>query len=364
MRAVAHRRAVREFPWEALEITALAVERRLRSARRALERSVVPHRLAESLAPVIGATVEIVVRGIDTREPAGHFTRLVFETPERDARCLVGVEPPLATALLAKLLGQRPPLVPAELALEPALLGALSALIVEAARATGAREPLRPAPVASLAEPVIVHATVILDGRPYAAALWFSPRWAREAGSSARLRDLGTLELALPLVIGVALATPGMLSALTRDAAFCPGSGLWVNATGEGRAALVAPTSSAAAFVEVLANGNLVLRERGTLDFTVSESNAMANEEPGDTPALEAAVLDAPLVVRIELGTVSMPARDWAELRPGDVIETRRRIGGPVVLRAGGRALAHGELVNIDGELGVRVTRLLPEGSE
>lgn len=360
---MAHGRAVREFPWDALDVTTLAVERRLRGARRALERSVAPAQLAASLGRVIGAPIEIVVRSVDTREPSGHFARLGFETPARDARCIVGLEPPLATALLARLLGQRPPLVPAELALEPALLGALSALVVEAARATGAREPLRPAPVSPLAEPVIVHATVILDERPYAAALWFAPRWPHDAGPTAHLRDLGNVELALPLVIGVALSTPAVLQTLTPGAAFCPGPGLWLSRKGEGRGALVAPTSSAAVFVEVRATGDLVLRERGTIDLAAPEK-AMANEEPGDTPVVEPAVLDAPLVVRIELGMVSMPAREWADLRPGDVIETRRRIGGPVVLRAGGRAVAHGELVNIDGELGVRITRLLPEGSE
>jgi flagellar motor switch/type III secretory pathway protein FliN len=72
------------------------------------------------------------------------------------------------------------------------------------------------------------------------------------------------------------------------------------------------------------------------------------------------AVLEAPIVVRLELGSVSMSARNWAELRPGDVIETGQRIAEPVLLRAGDRVLARGELVNVDGELGVRVLELMP----
>jgi flagellar motor switch/type III secretory pathway protein FliN len=42
------------------------------------------------------------------------------------------------------------------------------------------------------------------------------------------------------------------------------------------------------------------------------------------------------------------------------VIETRHRIAEPVVLRIAGREVARGELVNIEGELGVRVRELLP----
>ncbi len=70
------------------------------------------------------------------------------------------------------------------------------------------------------------------------------------------------------------------------------------------------------------------------------------------------AALDAPLVVRVELGVVTMTAREWARLRPGDVIETGRRIAEPVVLRIAGRAVAKGELVDIEGELGVRIREL------
>ena len=86
--------------------------------------------------------------------------------------------------------------------------------------------------------------------------------------------------------------------------------------------------------------------------------------EPEDSNALGEAALDAPVVVRVELGNVTLSARKWAELAPGDVIETGRRIGEPVVLRVAGREVARGELVNVEGELGVRIRELVGESAE
>jgi flagellar motor switch/type III secretory pathway protein FliN len=125
-----------------------------------------------------------------------------------------------------------------------------------------------------------------------------------------------------------------------------------------GRAVLVAPTAESGVLAELLADGRIVVGEPTKVALAAPESTVMSDAET--PPALEQAVLEAPLVVRVELASVSLPAREWASLKPGDVIETRRRVGGPVVLRAGGQALAHGELVNLEGELGVRVTRVLP----
>jgi flagellar motor switch/type III secretory pathway protein FliN len=64
---------------------------------------------------------------------------------------------------------------------------------------------------------------------------------------------------------------------------------------------------------------------------------------------------DAPVVVRVEVGTAQMLAREWAELCPGDVVTLGRKLGEPVILRAGGVEIARGELVQVDGEVGVRI---------
>jgi type III secretion protein Q len=81
-----------------------------------------------------------------------------------------------------------------------------------------------------------------------------------------------------------------------------------------------------------------------------------------DGETLTDVLLETPVVVRVELGAVSMTAREWAELGPGDVIETAQRIAEPVVLRVAGREVGRGELVNVDGHVGVRIQKLY-EGS-
>jgi flagellar motor switch protein FliN/FliY len=66
---------------------------------------------------------------------------------------------------------------------------------------------------------------------------------------------------------------------------------------------------------------------------------------------------DAPVVVRVELGAVEMKAREWAALASGDVIALGRPLGAPAILRVGGVEVARGELVQVDGEYGVRILR-------
>lgn len=67
--------------------------------------------------------------------------------------------------------------------------------------------------------------------------------------------------------------------------------------------------------------------------------------------------IKVPLVV--ELGRVDVTASDVARLRPGQVIELSRGPGDPVDLVVEGRAIGKGELVEVDGELGVRLLSLV-----
>ena len=323
--------------------------------------------MAERLGELVGVPIELVARDIDARLPPGAMWRLGFAAQSASGSASTGLgiaaEAPLVAALLSAFLRRPMAIVSAELTPEPALLGALSALIVEAARSTGAREALRPSAVPDSSGAAVVHFTVIVSGRPYAAAAWFpaEPLELEPRPRAGTLRALGAIEIQLPVVIGLGLATAAELRELREGDAFCPGTGLWVSRAGVGRAVLVAEGAEAGIGAELLPDGRIVVGEATKVALAASESNVKAD---ADAPSeLEQAVLEAPLVVRIELASVSLAAREWAALEPGDVIETRRRVGGPVVLRSGGRALAHGELVNVEGELGVRVTRILPPES-
>ena len=354
---MAGRRALEAFPWGALSRTTRRAEAKLWNARRRLEPALVPTAFGERLSALIAAEVEIVVRDVDQKPPPASFWSLGFQVAGTGEHFGVGLEAPLASALLSAFLRRPLPLVPSELSADPALLGALSALFVEAARSTGANDVIRPAPPRDASDAAVVHATLIVGGRPYAAAAWLGSELEPARPSAGLLARLASIELEVPLVIGATLSTPRELATLRPGDALCPGPDLWVKERAIGRAALVAPTSEAGLAVELLADGRIVVREPTQVALTAPESNVSQDAEPS---ALEQVVLDTPLVVRVELASVSLPAREWAGLRAGDVIETRRRVGGPVVLRAGGRALAHGELVNLEGELGVRVTRVLP----
>jgi flagellar motor switch/type III secretory pathway protein FliN len=346
------------FPWDALSRTTRHVERRLRAARRGLEQAAVVAELGERLGALANTNVEIVVRRIDERAPPGPLWRLGFVRATSGERVGVGVEAALASALLSRLLRRPIPVVPADLPPDPGLLGALSALFVEAARATGAVEALCPGPVREVADSVLVHLTVVIEKKPYLAAVWLGNAFDT-ADPMPRLRELDSLAIELPLVIGAALSSARDLAGLAVGDAFCPGPGLWVNHTGVGRAVLAAGASERGISAELLPSGQIVVREPTAIALAAPESLVKTDTETANE--LEQTVLDAPIVVRVELASVSLTAREWASLKPGDVIETERRVGGPVVLRSGGRALAHGELVNVDGELGVRVTRLMPE---
>ncbi len=76
--------------------------------------------------------------------------------------------------------------------------------------------------------------------------------------------------------------------------------------------------------------------------------------------ALIAGLGSAPISLRLELGSVELTAREWASLSAGAVLSTGLPIGARVVLRAGSVAVATGELVNVEGELGVRILERIP----
>lgn len=356
-------RVISEFPWGALERLSWNVESSLRRARRALERAGQPGGFAAALSKLLGARVELVVQSIDATEPRRTLVKLGFSA--RGAACTLGLEPALSAVLLAKLLRRPEAIVGAQTELDPSLLGALSALVLEAARQSGAEEPLLPCEVAKerAASPVIVHLTVLVDGRPYLAALWVQGlRALAEPPESLSEERLLGVELRLPLVVGVSAISVAELQALEPGSGFFPREGWLINRALEGRGILVAPTSEHGLGVELGPGSRIVLREPTSVAWTVADEMSESDDSREPT-TLPQAVLEAPLVVRIEIGSVSMQAREWAALRPGDVLATGRRIGEPVVLRVGGRTLAKGELVDIDGELGVRVTEILGEGS-
>lgn len=81
---------------------------------------------------------------------------------------------------------------------------------------------------------------------------------------------------------------------------------------------------------------------------------------PESAPAMpteaDADALDAPVTLTVELGRVNIPVSRLADLKPGDVLPLNRHGREPVELTSNGRTVARGELILIDEELGLRVT--------
>ena len=65
-----------------------------------------------------------------------------------------------------------------------------------------------------------------------------------------------------------------------------------------------------------------------------------------------------PVTLHVEVARLEMTFGDIATLAVGEVVHTGRELGREVTLRAGDRAVARGELVDVDGELGVQITAL------
>ncbi|HET9930393.1 MAG TPA: FliM/FliN family flagellar motor switch protein [Polyangiaceae bacterium] len=343
------------FPWSALELVDRLAESNLWTARRWLERSVEISRLAAALGSLVGSEVRIFKRSVRARSD-GPSLRLGFRPQGGGAVCVLGLEPALAAALLSSLFHRSVPVVGPDAVFDASAHGALSAIFIEAARASEPSLPFEPCKPDLVGNGAAVEITVVLSGKPYAAVVWVSTQryTVPLADDASLLGSLGEFTIGLPLVVALASTTPRALAELAIGAAFCAGTETWIDARGAGRGVLVSAQSERGLGVELGPEGRIVLREPARIPLTSAEEPSMSTDDSGP-PTLAQAVLDAPVVVRVELGSVSMSAREWAALRPGDVLQTGHRLGEPVLLRAGGRVVARGELVNVEGEVGVRV---------
>jgi flagellar motor switch/type III secretory pathway protein FliN len=128
---------------------------------------------------------------------------------------------------------------------------------------------------------------------------------------------------------------------------------------------LVAATGSRGVWVELPPDGRIVLGDAtAELPFDADGPGDTMSDANDVNETLTDAALEAPVVVRVELGVVSLSARRWAELRPGDVLETGQPLGEAVLLRIAGRAVARGELVDVDGTVGVRVREVFGQSGD
>ena len=372
--------SVRPFPFTGLESLTradVAQAARLRRVARAL---VDVASIERALGELTGEPVSISIRSVRrlevqraTDDATGVVLSLAGEPVSlaHPRRVLVEVEGALAAALSTRALRQKSPrMVDTSRTPSPALAGAFAAVLVAALRRAHSRGVLKviaAGPGAVLARDLLqserevttATLTVMLGEDAFEARVSVPDALAEAPQellfSRASLAAMGDAKIAMPLVIATTLAVREDLFALGPGDVFVPSKSTFPlrdDGTLVGAVAIVAPSAERGLSADLAENGRLVVRGLLESHPWVQERSMPADE--AQTTTIES-LEHAPVVVRVELGTVEMKAHEWAELGPGDVIALGRRVGDPAILRVGGVELARGELVQVDGEYGVRI---------
>jgi len=347
------------YPWETLEVISRATVRAIGGLGTDALGLV---GLANGLGQVLGRDSSAVFKRFcdpaDVRAQPG----LHFSLEEGSLELFVAIEPALADTVLAGLLRQAPGIAGADLLEHPAARGFLGRVGVEAGRNGAPPVELRfhdtpPSAVAPVWS-VGLSATLVLDGKPYGVRAAIGRTRGAPSPSAAEFRRLSGIPLTLPLMGGACVARRQELAMLVPVDVLLPDGGFWLSSNLRGSLALAGEASTRAVFFEIV--GERSAKLVGVDDLPVVEDATMSESHETEVEqAVAGAVLDAPVVVRIEVASVSMTAADFASLRPGAVIETDQRIGQLATLRVAGREVAMGELVNVEGQLGVRIRKLL-----
>lgn len=98
------------------------------------------------------------------------------------------------------------------------------------------------------------------------------------------------------------------------------------------------------------------LREDGTVGLVSSAAPAAsAGLGAGNLGRIN----NVEMALTVEIGRTRMSVRDVLGLEPGAVVELDRSAGAPADVLLNGRLIAHGEVVVVDQDYAVRITRIL-----
>jgi type III secretion system YscQ/HrcQ family protein len=125
-----------------------------------------------------------------------------------------------------------------------------------------------------------------------------------------------------------------------------------------GRARFVARARLHADGVHVTAGGPLLVMEA---EMQRDDEHTVVDEPKGRTGSGSepSRVRDLPAELCVEVGRVPISVGELMALAPGAVIPLARPVNAEVTLSVGGRELAHGVLVEVEGEMGVQVLKLI-----
>jgi type III secretion system YscQ/HrcQ family protein len=372
---------VAPFPWHAFERIPREVASALGPVGRAFDRVVQRTALASAVRAVCGEPVEIAATELTAHGmlegAAPEPVACLLSSSDLRAHVLLETDPELAARLAGNLLRRPVAWVDRSRAAPAAIQGAFAAFALAVARRAAARGSLGLCAVGKEASErfreltgapaVAVRATLLVGGEAFrltasirASRFAPAPSGPFDPGALARL---GEMPLALQVVGGSCAIALADFESLRAGDALLPGSGWTVGRQGAelaGVVVLCAPATSSGIAANLRGARQVVLGQ-GAMSAEHDTEVAGAPDAPDPIERVPAAqaLAEVPVVVRVELGEVTLTAREWAALRPGDVVTTGRRIGERATLRVAGRAVARGELVDVDGELGVRVHALV-----
>ena len=371
---------IRPFPWASLDSLTRAQASVLRATRRWGAGYLRLDELESVLGSLLRTEVRVRMRRVENLAGARTFGAgygVLIASDDAQAEVLLQVEAALATTVVARAIDRPPATFHKVTSESAAIAGAFAAVIGTAVRRTHATAVLRAADAGSAAElqanlPIlaqdwrVIALTVTVGDDAYSARLVVSPRvlltapelpWTRET-----LSALGATLLSLPVVVAAFEAIALDLASLEPGDALLPPQWPLARASSEigwaGTLLLAAPSGGIGITCVLSNDGRLVLGGDPQALF-VREAEMVELDE---SSALVTAVGDVPILVRVEIGEARMAARDWAALQRGDVVALGRRVGERVVLRVGGVPVASGELVEIEGEVGVRIVERLNLG--
>jgi type III secretion protein Q len=288
---------------------------------------------ARAVGEVLGLEVRLTGRARPAAPaPGAAVAVLPIELAALPGSALLEVEPALVVRLVGLLAGDPVPVAAAG-ALTPLEASALELLVLAAvdgaAGVAGVAERLAPRLVRAApppATPLAVDLEVVAGAVRGRARLLLPPAAvAALAGPPALDEPLLAFPLFASLRGGQAPLLPEELAALA------PGDVVLVDPPPEGRHRLRFPGGFTAE--GPVADGALTV-ERTSMDERLAE---------------------IPVTLEVELARVPLTLADLARLAPGATLPLHLDRRGLVTLRLGERAVARGELVDVDGAVGVRV---------
>lgn len=372
--------SVTAFPWDQLPALSKQDLELEQAAKQALESQIDLAELPRVLSQLFMA--ELTNAGVQRARVTSERRQLgcQFLLQGSGMVTFLSLEPALVALLVRRVLGQ-PPRIDDGAAMGPATTGAALAIVAEVARRLSREAPLVPdlSMVRDGRAPAIatgaqrawaVDFWMRLDNMSYAgfAAVGIDKSAQRASKCGPRLRT--ALPISLRLLVGRCVLSADDYRSLCIGDVVVPDESstlTWVGSVRggapipDGVSALLCSPGAARCLALSARNGKLCLAGEANMSYEVTvASKQVAGPEPTqagqDAPAANV-VMDAPVAVHLELGSVTLSAQAWLGLRVGDVVCSELPVGRAVTLRVADRAVAEGELVSVDGRVGVRIQR-------